>query len=57
MRHARFEIAQLQQLTCRSRSVERQPRVQPGDVFVAMPGERVDARTLIPQAIAAGARL
>ena len=30
-------------------------RVQPGDVFVAMPGGRVDARTLIPQAIAAGA--
>ena len=30
-------------------------RVQPGDAFVAMPGGRVDARTLIPQAIAAGA--
>ena len=30
-------------------------RVQPGDVFVAIPGGHVDARTLIPQAIAAGA--
>ena len=30
-------------------------RVEPGDVFVAMRGGRVDARTLIPQAIAAGA--
>ena len=29
--------------------------VQPGDVFVALPGERADARTLIPQAMAAGA--
>ena len=30
-------------------------RVLPGDVFVALPGTRVDARTLIPQAIAVGA--
>jgi UDP-N-acetylmuramoyl-L-alanyl-D-glutamate--2,6-diaminopimelate ligase len=30
-------------------------RVQPGDVFVAMPGGRVDGRTFIPQAVAAGA--
>jgi len=30
-------------------------RVQPGDVFVAMPGERVDGRSFIPRAIAAGA--
>ena len=30
-------------------------RVQPGDVFVAVPGARVDGRTFIPQAIAAGA--
>ena len=29
--------------------------LRPGDVFVAMPGARVDARTLVPQAIAAGA--
>jgi UDP-N-acetylmuramoyl-L-alanyl-D-glutamate--2,6-diaminopimelate ligase len=30
-------------------------RVQPGDVFVAIPGAQVDARKLIPQAIGAGA--
>jgi UDP-N-acetylmuramoyl-L-alanyl-D-glutamate--2,6-diaminopimelate ligase len=30
-------------------------RVEPGDVFVAMPGARSDGRRLIPQAIAAGA--
>jgi UDP-N-acetylmuramoyl-L-alanyl-D-glutamate--2,6-diaminopimelate ligase len=30
-------------------------RVQPGDAFVAMRGGRVDARTLIPHALAAGA--
>jgi UDP-N-acetylmuramoyl-L-alanyl-D-glutamate--2,6-diaminopimelate ligase len=30
-------------------------RIQPGDVFVAIPGGRVDARKLIPQAIGAGA--
>jgi UDP-N-acetylmuramoyl-L-alanyl-D-glutamate--2,6-diaminopimelate ligase len=30
-------------------------QVQPGDVFVAVPGARVDARSFIPQAIAAGA--
>jgi UDP-N-acetylmuramoyl-L-alanyl-D-glutamate--2,6-diaminopimelate ligase len=30
-------------------------RVEPGDVFVAVPGARTDGRRLIPQAIAAGA--
>ncbi len=30
-------------------------RVQPGDVFIAVPGARVDARSFIPEAIAAGA--
>ena len=30
-------------------------RVVPGDVFVAMPGDKVDARAFIPQVIAAGA--
>jgi len=30
-------------------------RVEPGDVFVAMPGARTDGRDFIEQAIAAGA--
>ena len=30
-------------------------RVEPGDVFVAVPGARIDGRRFIPQAIAAGA--
>ena len=30
-------------------------RLQPGDGFVAMPGRHVDARRLVPQALAAGA--
>jgi UDP-N-acetylmuramoyl-L-alanyl-D-glutamate--2,6-diaminopimelate ligase len=56
MRAPAFDIAQLQQLGVPLASLASDSRrVQRGDVFVAMPGGRVDARTLIPQAIAAGA--
>jgi len=51
-----FDIAQLQQLGMRiTRLASDSRRVVPGDVFVAIPGDHVDARKLIPQAIAAGA--
>jgi UDP-N-acetylmuramoyl-L-alanyl-D-glutamate--2,6-diaminopimelate ligase len=51
-----FDVAQLQQLNVPIASLASDSRrVQPGDVFIALPGGRVDARTLIPQAIAAGA--
>jgi len=51
-----FYIAQLQQLGMRiTRLASDSRRVVPGDVFVAIPGDHVDARKLIPQAIAAGA--
>ena len=51
-----FDIAQLQQLGMRiTRLASDSRRVVPGDVFVAIPGGHVDARKLIPQAIAAGA--
>jgi UDP-N-acetylmuramoyl-L-alanyl-D-glutamate--2,6-diaminopimelate ligase len=52
----RFDIRQLDRLGMPvTRLITDSRRVQPGDVFVALPGERVDARTLIPQTIAAGA--
>jgi UDP-N-acetylmuramoyl-L-alanyl-D-glutamate--2,6-diaminopimelate ligase len=38
-----------------TRLVTDSRRVQPGDVFIAVPGARVDARGFIAQAIAAGA--
>jgi UDP-N-acetylmuramoyl-L-alanyl-D-glutamate--2,6-diaminopimelate ligase len=51
-----FDLAALRQLGIPiSRLSSDSRRVQPGDVFVAIPGEHVDARTLIPQAIRAGA--
>jgi UDP-N-acetylmuramoyl-L-alanyl-D-glutamate--2,6-diaminopimelate ligase len=56
VRAATFDVAQLQQLGIPiTRLASDSRRVEPGDVFVAMPGERADARTLIPLAIQAGA--
>jgi UDP-N-acetylmuramoyl-L-alanyl-D-glutamate--2,6-diaminopimelate ligase len=56
VRTASFDLAQLQRLGIRiARLTSDTRRIQPGDVFVAMPGGRTDARTLIPQAIQAGA--
>jgi len=50
-----FDLAQLQRLGIPiTRLTSDTRRIQPGDVFVAMPGGRIDARTLIPQAIQAG---
>jgi len=55
-RAASFDVAQLRELGVPIRRLSSDSRrVQPGDVFVAIPGEHVDARTLIPQAIQAGA--
>ena len=51
-----FDLAQLQWLGIPiTRLTSDTRRIQPGDVFVAMPGGRTDARNLIPQAILAGA--
>ncbi len=51
-----FDLAQLQRLGIPiARLTSDTRRIQPGDVFVAMPGGRIDARALIPQAIQAGA--
>ena len=56
VRTTSFDLAQLQRLGSRiARLTSDTRRIQPGDVFVAMPGGRTDARTLIPQAIQAGA--
>ena len=52
----RFESAVVDRLGVPIRRLVTDSRqVRIGDVFVAIPGGRVDARTLIPQAIAAGA--
>ncbi|PWT71095.1 MAG: UDP-N-acetylmuramoyl-L-alanyl-D-glutamate--2,6-diaminopimelate ligase [Proteobacteria bacterium] len=51
-----FDPALLDRLGVAFQRLETDSRqIRPGDVFVAMPGGRVDARALIPQAIAAGA--
>src|SRR5215813_14375090 len=51
-----FDVARLRQLGVPvTQLCSDSRRLQPSDVFVAIPGERVDARTLIPQAIRAGA--
>jgi UDP-N-acetylmuramoyl-L-alanyl-D-glutamate--2,6-diaminopimelate ligase len=51
-----FDINRLNELGIPITQLSSDTRsLQPGDVFVAMPGERVDARALIPQAIQAGA--
>lgn len=57
MSHApAFDMNELQRLGVPvTRLCSDSRHVARGDVFVAIPGGRVDARTLIPQAIAAGA--
>ncbi len=53
---APFDPALLARLGVPLRGLRTDSRtVQPGDVFVALPGERTDGRRFIPQVIAAGA--
>jgi UDP-N-acetylmuramoyl-L-alanyl-D-glutamate--2,6-diaminopimelate ligase len=55
-RPSRFDFASLEELGVRITDLVTDSRaIRPGDTFVAYPGENLDGRKYIPQAIAAGA--